>query len=800
MDTGHDSSNDGETGRLLRSTDWSRYPVGPIESWPQSLKTAVDLVLNSRFPMFLTWGPRRTFIYNDAYRPILGRKHPDAFANDFEAVWTEIWPDLRQLIREADRGRATYLENLKLTVNRHGHDEEAYFTFSYSPVRSEAGAIEGLHCACVETTPTVLAERDLVDTLESMSDAFISVDRDWRITRVNGAYERTSRLGRARQIGRNLIDLWFADPAYEQSIYLRSYRRAMSERVAVHFEDYYQPLGVWTEVRVYPKGDGGLAIFFTDITKRKHHEDELAAERQKLRESELRLKLTLQEIPYPIVIHAEDGEILFTNDSWAEITGYDPAEVRTIADWTRLAYGDNAEAVRTNIDRLYSAENTTVDGEYEVRIKNGGVRVWEFSSTPIGVGADGRRCVISTARDVTESKQAEATRRLIELDLIVAKEEAERSNQLKSAFLANMSHEIRTPLGVMIGFADLITDPAIDQAQRTQFAATLKRNGEQLSVLINDILDLSKVEAGYLTIELVEVSLRALIDDVLGALEVKAVEKGLRLEARVPGHIPDAIVSDPTRVRQVLWNLIGNAIKFTERGHVTLSVARVDQTYRFEVTDSGIGIRAADQDKLFKTFSQADASMTRRFGGTGLGLALSRRLAELLGGDLTLRESRPRAGSTFLFTIKDFRRPDQVAPKICPVLVAPNRELGRRPLERIRVLLTEDSPDNQQLISSLLTQRGATVDIANNGAEGVERALREDYDVVLMDIQMPVLDGYTATQRLRDQGFRKPIIALTAHAMNDVREKCMDVGCSHHLPKPINPRDLIEAILSYVIL
>ncbi len=398
---------------------------------------------------------------------------------------------------------------------------------------------------------------------------------------------------------------------------------------------------------------------------------------------------------------------------------------------------------------------------------------------------------------ITERKRAEIAMR-------AAKEEAERANALKSAFLANMSHEIRTPLGAMIGFAHLLREPGLSLEDRSNYIDILLRNGEQLSVIINDILDLSKVEADYLKFRFVPTNPEAIAADVVSLLRVSANEKGLSLEYVRDGSTPSEVISDPVRVRQVLLNLVNNALKFTDVGSVKIRSFGFENEHgrrvsAFEVTDTGIGISKDQCSRLFEMFVQADGSMTRRFGGTGLGLSLSRKLARSLGGDVVVTASTPKVGSTFLFTFED--RPekrtqddDDTESLMAPVKAVSEAE---RPLEAMKILVVDDSADNRQLVSRFLTKAGAVVATAENGIEGYKKAFEDHYDLVLMDIQMPIMDGYTATQHLRERGYRKPIIALTAHALNEVRRKALSVGCTDHLAKPINPKALIATVARY---
>ena len=436
-------------------------------------------------------------------------------------------------------------------------------------------------------------------------------------------------------------------------------------------------------------------------------------------------------------------------------------------------------------DTLYTA---SVDGKNQSR--------WVDLSLTAVKRADGEVLSITTTGfDITE-------RIHLQDELKTAKETAELASELKSSFLANMSHEIRTPLGAMLGFADLLRDPNVSPAERANYVNILTRNGAQLSVLIDDILDLSKVEAGALNLEYVDAHHRKIGSDIVSLLNVKAKDKDLALEYSAEINTPETITSDPTRIRQILLNLVGNAIKFTQFGSVKIHTYGCHSdgglpALCFEVSDTGIGMTVQQQERLFHSFSQADETTTRRFGGTGLGLALSRRLARALGGDVTLVRSEPNVGTTFLVKIPDLPALRSAAEDTFKKESRNHPELGERALEGLSILVVDDAPDNQQLIWRYLTKAGATVQSAENGQVGYRAAITGNFDLVLMDIQMPVMDGYTATQKLREAGYVKPIIALTAHAMNDIRKKALNVGYTDHLTKPIDVGALISAIAKH---
>jgi|GEM_PF-4430788 len=385
--------------------------------------------------------------------------------------------------------------------------------------------------------------------------------------------------------------------------------------------------------------------------------------------------------------------------------------------------------------------------------------------------------------------------------LAESRDEARRADQAKSGFLANMSHEIRTPLTAILGFADLLDD---DPVQTASAIRTIRNNANHLLTIINDILDMSKIEAGKMAVEKISTRPEQIVEEVASLMQPRARGKGVNVLLRYDTSIPEHIESDPTRLRQILLNLVGNAVKFTERGDVTIhaSCDRLAQTMQFCVRDTGIGMTPEQRDAiaLFDAFNQADGSTTRKFGGTGLGLRISNSLAQMLGGEINV-ESELGAGSAITVTVSTgdlsdvkMRSPDQ-ALRLAKIDHENRTEKKMShdeaaPLSGLRILLAEDGPDNQRLIALLLRKAGADVTVVENGRLAFQAVmiapLDEPFDVVLMDMQMPELDGYGATRKLRKEGLRLPVIALTAHAMDADRQRCLDAGCDDYVTKPID--------------
>jgi len=395
-------------------------------------------------------------------------------------------------------------------------------------------------------------------------------------------------------------------------------------------------------------------------------------------------------------------------------------------------------------------------------------------------------------------------------ELKVEKDRAEAAAVAKSNFLRNMSHEIRTPMTAMLGLADLLLETGdLSKAPEDRLEAlqAMKRNGAHLLTIINDILDLSKIEAGHLGVERIQFNPIQIVEDVLPVLRVHANEKGLSLSAESEHEIPETMEGDPARLKQILLNLLDNAIKFTSSGSVSLRVSlasdRDDPVICFAVADTGIGIAQEQRSRLFRAFEQADNSTSRKYGGTGLGLAICKYLAGFMGGTIEV-ESELGRGSTF--TLELPTGPLEGVRMLRPTsLQATDRQPGPpeetselRPLA-YRILVAEDSPDNQRIIRHLLQKQGAQVEMAENGQIAVEKALQArdaglPFEVILMDMQMPILDGYDATRTLRGHAVRGPIIALSAHAMEGESGRCLEAGCDAYETKPIDRVRLIETI------
>jgi len=527
-----------------------------------------------------------------------------------------------------------------------------------------------------------------------------------------------------------------------------------------------------------------------------------------------RYRFLADAIPQMVFTATPNGFADYHNRGWLEYTGQNTETARGMG-WQSAVYFVDYDAYH-DAWAASMATGQAFQAEARIRRADGAYR-WHLSrATPMRDGQGNIDQWVGTCTDIEEHKQAEAEleRRVLARTADASEQalRARQANRAKSEFLAMMSHEIRTPMNVIVGLADLLWESVMPTDQR-EYVRMLRKASEALLTVINDVLDLSAVEAGRLEIQHVEFDLPVALESVLSVMQSRADGRGLRLVCDDAADIPKHLIGDPDRLRQILINLIGNAIKFTERGSVTLSIRTVGGTgpggLTFSVSDTGIGIPPEKQALVFESFTQADSSITREYGGTGLGLTISRRLVELMQGRIWV-ESEPGRGSTFSFTIPfDIRtggEPTAGGSETAAATV-PGRNPEPSPPEQAgstrRILLVDDSIDNVFVMKEFLKGTDYFIDVADNGAEALRRVKAHEYDAVLMDVQMPVLDGHTATRIIRlweaeRQTPPVPILALTAHALHSEVEKSMQAGCTAHLTKPIQRQTLLAALATHV--
>ncbi len=526
---------------------------------------------------------------------------------------------------------------------------------------------------------------------------------------------------------------------------------------------------------------------------------------ERLREGEERFRSAIAAMQEGLIVQNRKGVVQLCNRKAEEMFGYASGTLVGNSAWReewRMFDEQGAPlAMSEHPARKALLEDTILYSRIiQVEIPGEGKRRWfSVSATPLyGPQQSTPYAVVSTFGDITDRAEAEKERQAQSEELAEKNTLLARATEFKSQFLANMSHEIRTPLTSIIGYTETLMSNMLSGEEKDSALETVLRNGKHLLRIINDILDLSKIEAGKLTTESIPVNLFDLISDVGNLMQHRAMEQGLAFGFEYDFPIPRIIKTDPTRLKQILFNLVGNAIKFTKKGGVKIHISfnKGDQIIKFAVIDTGVGLSQEQQGRLFKAFSQADTSTTREFGGTGLGLVISHQLAAMLGGGVTV-SSEPNKGSVFTVAIATGPIPEdglqyskasfkRESPSVKPANVIP-RFHGS-------VLLVEDGEDNQKYISFVLRKTGLEVTIAENGAVGMSKAREGKFDIVLMDMQMPVMDGYTATKNLRAGGYNGIIVALSANIMASDVEKYLTVGCDRCLGKPFERSELYSLI------
>ncbi|HWR89454.1 MAG TPA: PAS domain S-box protein, partial [Dissulfurispiraceae bacterium] len=542
-------------------------------------------------------------------------------------------------------------------------------------------------------------------------------------------------------------------------------------------------------IRDASQGSRTYAVCIRDITTIREAE-------RALREKEARYRAVVEDQTELICRFRPDGTLTFVNDSYCRYFGRKKEDILG-QSFMPLIPAEDHDAIRRHMEGI-TAETPVCSCEHRVILDDGAIRWQAWTDRAI---FDGEGNIIefqAVGRDITERKQMEE-------DLRKAKEIAEGASRAKSQFLANMSHEIRTPMNGVYGMLDLLMETDLTEEQR-KYVDIAASSARTLLCIVNDILDYSKIESGKLELERIDFDLHKIVLEASGLLSGRSMYKGVALNTFIEDGVPRTVCGDPVRIQQILLNLIGNAIKFTDKGEITVQVGVTgedDESVRVwvSVSDTGVGIAEWAQESIFDSFSQADSSLTRRYCGTGLGLAISRQLVEMMGGKIGV-ESTPGSGSTFRFTLALSRSKD--------MSTFMHEQNGHSSEERADehsylALLVEDEPFNQEVGRLMLESLDCHVDVASNGHEAIEAVSNTLYDIIFMDCQMPLMNGYEATTLIRERermlstgSHRAPIIALTAHAMRGDREKCIAAGMDDYLVKPYNQSQLAAMLTAWV--
>jgi two-component system, sensor histidine kinase len=794
---------------------WFRSSITPIRLPKERLFVInlVDITESKNKEILLTRARDLCLHLMDSFPTLLWRTDPEGKVNYVNRTWLQftgrtleeilgygwenyIHPEdlvsLSQGFEEALKNKETYERELRLSCHDGGYRYCLIIGKPYYDLDGEFAGYSGVVIDITDRKRAQEAQKRYLILSENSRDVILFINEDGVIVDANSTALEVYGYSRAELLSRTIFDIRGEKLLSWGQMFEAFEKGAFYETLHTRKDGSCFPVEVSSQ-GTHIGNNKVLVSVVRDITER-------VEAATALRKSEHKFREIFDRITDCVFIHEvkENGELGIVkeiNDTACELIGLTRSEI--IRKWREVIKVISPINFANDIIRkILSKNHLTFEGTI---LKGNGIEV------PVEVKAhyielNGQRVLLSIARDITERKNAETLRQRSENELQCAKEKAEAANRAKSEFLANMSHEIRTPINGIVGMIDLTLLTELEDRQRDNLE-TAKTCAYSLFKIINDILDFSKLEAEKLTFEDIDFNLKELIEETIKIHVPNATEKGLDLSYSLTTSLPNNLKGDPSRIGQVLNNLLSNAIKYTERGEVTLGVKRNRAEngsikLKFIVTDTGIGIAEEEKVRLFKKFSQVDGSTTRRHGGTGLGLAISKQLVEKMGGEIWV-ESEKGKGSSFCFTLS--LRADERALTLTNPLIREKREepINENLVMSHRILLAEDHKINLMVLSEMLKEKGYSVDTATNGIEALAHCERNEYDAILMDIQMPEMDGLEATRRIRArEGFQKhtPIIALTAYALKGDRERFLSLGMDEYIPKPVMMEELFATL------
>src|SRR5437870_775152 len=743
----------GETGALMRAIDWSATPLGPVECWPLTLRSALSVCLDSPLPMIIWWGPELVTLYNDAYRPMLGsRKHPGALGRPGRECWLDIWNVIGPMLEGALwRGKATFSDDLLLPLDRHGYREECYFTLSFSPIRDEAGRVHGVFTTAAETTQRVLGERRL---------------RTLRDLALRAAEARTTEQAcesAVRTLAANPGDIPFA------LLYLLAAdgeRAHLAGATGVSLD--LLPLTV-----ELAETEGNTTTWPLE----RQRDEMLSRERTARAEAE-RAKRRFHDLVHGLdaILWEADpktARFTFVSQRAEKLLGY-PVERWTSEPpfWLSLIHPDDRKHAIA-LCRRAVVEGRDQELEYRLVAANGTI-LWMHDSLYVVRDRRGRvRKLRGFMTDISERKRTEEERAQLLVDMEHARREAEVASRVKDEFLATLSHELRTPLGAILLWASLLRGAKLDEATTARALEMIEQDAKALERIVGDILDVSRIVMGELGLQVGAVALAPTIEAAIEALRPAADARSIHVECVLDRSVTP-ISGDEARLRQVVWNLLSNAIKFTPKGgRIEVRLERADSWAQITVKDTGRGIKPGFLPHVFERFRQADSSTTRAHGGLGLGLAIVRHLVELHGGSVHADSPGEGRGATFAVRLPLLAVRPLEAAREAPPPAGRRAAPGAPTLNGVRVLLVEDDVNTRESLGTLLRHRGARVTATESAAEGLRALEREPPDVLVSDLGMPGEDGYALIRKVRalgqERGGRVPAVALTGYAGTDAR-------------------------------
>ena len=814
----------GESAQLIRSLDWAGTGLGPIERWSSTLKTTVAMLLRSRHPMFLWWGPDLIQIYNDAYVPSFGvGKHPAAMGQRGRECWPEIWQTIGPQIDDVmQHGEASWHEDALVPIFRNGAVEDVYWTYGYSPVFEPDGRIAGTLVVCTETTGRVLAtarertmrtqverERSRLQDFFAQAPAGICILRGPALTFEFANDQYIALVGGRDVVGRPLLDalpelegqgldailqgvIESSTPFVGREMPVRLDRRGIGVAEETFYTFIYSP---FRDASARPDAVIVLALDVTDEVRAKRQTESLA---QQLRTSEAHFHVLAESIPQLAWAARPDGYIDWYNQRWYDYTG---ATFESMQGWGWQAVHDLDVLPEVTARWRHSLRTgEPFEMEFPIRGKDGAFR-WHLTRVVALRDETGNITRwFGTNTDIDLSRRTALERaRLLEREQ-TARLAAEVASRAKDDFLSTASHELRTPLNAILGWARMLQSGQLDHSAFIRAIDTIERNARVQVRLIEDILDGSRIINGQLQLEVRPLDMTAVVNAALDTVRAAADAKRIKLSATLD---PAAarVVGDPDRLQQIIWNLVTNAIKFTPKdGVVDVTLHRTGTDIELTVEDSGEGIAADFLPHVFDRFRQAEGSTTRRHGGLGLGLALVRHLVEAHGGTVRADSPGPGHGATFTLTL-----PVQAVYNQASRPEGANRgdkaRFVRRPVDLagVRVLVVDDEPDARDLVATVLRARGAEVTTAPNAAEALALVATRRFVAMVSDVGMPETDGHSLIGQIRtlagSQGVRLPAIALTAYSREEDKRRALEAGFNAYLAKPVEPDELVQAVL-----
>ncbi|MGI3900672.1 MAG: response regulator [Janthinobacterium lividum] len=806
-------SGGGDMGERIRAFDWASSPLGAPETWPEVLRSALRICLSSAFPTAIYWGEDLVLLYNDSWAPIPAERHPGCLGQPGREVWSDIWEIIApQFAAVMETGEGFSAFDQMLPMSRNGVAQMTYWDYSFTPLIDGAGRVLGVMNQGIERTAQVLGDRrqrfrlDLEDTLRGLSDPAAIVAS---AAMALGRHLDASRVGYGEMQDDDttiqLVTPFVRDVAPVEGAFrlddfgpeavIRQRRGETMISADVTADPLYQPdawaaIGTRAFVAVSLVREERLrALLFVHHSnphRWRHEEIDLiegvaariwdAAERARaeaaLRDSEAHLTGIFHQTGAGFAEIDRDGRFLAVNARFCLMAGRD-RETLLASRMADITHPDDNEMSRAALHGVVTGgEPATVEKRF---LRPDGSSLWVANTKSLIAPAVGRSTVLTVSIDITERKLAEQA-------LAAAKLAAEEANLAKSTFIANMSHELRTPLSAIIGYSEMMLEEVEDGAEAAELAADMRKiesNARHLLGLINDVLDLSKVESGKMEVYAEQFDTSSMVNEVASAVQSLIAKKRNRLDVRLDPNL-GAMDSDLTKIRQILLNLLSNAAKFTEGGIITLAAERRGgDRIVFSVSDTGVGMNEEQLGRLFQRFTQADSSTTRRFGGTGLGLSLTRAFADMLDGTVSV-ESEPGQGTTFTVSLPD----RYVAPPTTLDDAAETAVSADEGPARDLVLVIDDDEDQRALMTRFLHREGFRARTAADGEAGLELARTLKPRAILLDVMMPGTDGWSVLSALKaDPELRDiPVVMVT---FVEQRSLAQALGAADYVLKPV---------------